>query len=381
MSHFRSIVTIILLTVLFPVVSAQPPDLDRLSPEQAREILGMIVENMQQSIVNSIKAKTGVEMNMSIAIENDAMIYTMTFANFSPTSTELSRFLIAANRQGGQTENIRELMLLLSKAGYRIGYRYKGDAGSTEYVMLPEEFFNLMTKPIEELNFDRGAILTEFIEIFNRNINNGPDKEQYRWREATVEGRYLTLKAVIDKEHPILADSRLDNDIKLQIANLLINSPNSFFFKCLAKGAAALNLQGVKYNVSDPVGNQRIINLDWNELNRLALEASKTTPAEAQLKIIDDFLTHDVAKTTDRITFTHSTEPPILILVINYDFPSETFAKILDNTPEENILKTYAEAMKQLLPMMPEISTVRTLLINTDGNRRQTDYPRSTFIR
>lgn len=341
----------------------------------------MIVENMQQSIVNSIKAKTGVEMNMSIAIENDAMIYTMTFANFSPTSTELSRFLIAANRQGGQTENIRELMLLLSKAGYRIGYRYKGDAGSTEYVMLPEEFFNLMTKPIEELNFDRGAILTEFIEIFNRNINNGPDKEQYRWREATVEGRYLTLKAVIDKEHPILADSRLDNDIKLQIANLLINSPNSFFFKCLAKGAAALNLQGVKYNVSDPVGNQRIINLDWNELNRLALEASKTTPAEAQLKIIDDFLTHDVAKTTDRITFTHSTEPPILILVINYDFPSETFAKILDNTPEENILKTYAEAMKQLLPMMPEISTVRTLLINTDGNRRQTDYPRSTFIR
>lgn len=113
MSHFRSIVTIILLTVLFPAVSAQSPDLDRLSPEQAREILGMIVENMQQSIVNSIKAKTGVEMNMSIAIENDAMIYTMTFANFSPTSTELSRFLIAANRQTGQTENIRELMLLL----------------------------------------------------------------------------------------------------------------------------------------------------------------------------------------------------------------------------------------------------------------------------
>lgn len=178
-----------------------------------------------------------------------------------------------------------------------------------------------------------------------------------------------------------MADSRLDNDIKLQIANLLMNSPNSFFFKCLAKGAAALNLQGVKYNVSDPVGNQRIINLDWKELNGLALEASKTTPAEAQLKIIDDFLTHDVAKTTDRITFTHSTEPPILILVINYDFPSETFAKILDNTPEENILKTYTEAMKQLLPMMPEISTVRTLLINTDGNRRQTDYPRSTFIR
>lgn len=381
MSHFRSIVTIILLTVLFPAVSAQSPDLDRLSPEQAREILGMIVENMQQSIVNSIKAKTGVEMNMSIAIENDAMIYTMTFANFSPTSTELSRFLIAANRQDGQTENIRELMLLLSKAGYRIGYRYKGDAGSTEYVMLPEEFFNLMTKPIEELNFDRGAILTEFIEIFNRNINNGPDIKQYRFREATVEGHYLTLKAVLDKEHPMLADSRLDNDIKLQIANLLMNSPNSFFFKCLAKGAAALNLQGVKYNVSDPVGNQRIINLDWNELNGLALEASKTTPAEAQLKIIDDFLTHDVAKTTDRITFTHSTEPPILILVINYDFPSETFAKILDNTPEENILKTYAEAMKQLLPMMPEISTVRTLLINTDGNRRQTDYSRSTFIR
>lgn len=381
MSHFRSIVTIILLTVLFPAVSAQTPDLARLSPEQAREILGMIVENMQQTIVNSIKAKTGVEMNMSIAIENDAMIYTMTFANFSPTSTELSRFLIAANRQGGQTENIRELMLLLSKAGYRIGYRYKGDAGSTEYVMLPEEFFNLMTKPIEELNFDRSAILTEFIEIFNRNMNDGPDIQQYRLREATVEGRYLTLKAVIDKEHPILADSRLDNDIKLQIANLLMNSPNSFFFKCLAKGAAALNLQGVKYNVSDPVGNQRIINLDWNELNGLALEASKTTPAEAQLKIIDDFLTHDVAKTTDRITFTHSTEPPILILVINYDFPTETFAKILDNTPEENILKTYAEAMKQLLPMMPEISTVRTLLINTDDNRRQTDYPRSTFIR
>lgn len=381
MSHFRSIVTIILLTALFPAVSAQTPDLARLSPEQAREILGMIVENMQQSIVNSIKAKTGVEMNMSIAIENDAMIYTMTFANFSPTSTELSRFLIAANRQGDQTENIRELMLLLSKAGYRIGYRYKGDAGSTEYVMLPEEFFNLMTKPIEELNFDRSAILTEFIEIFNRNMNNGPDIQQYRLREATVEGRYLTLKAVIDKEHPILADSRLDNDIKLQIANLLMNSPNSFFFKCLAKGAAALNLQGVKYNVSDPVGNQRIINLDWNELNRLALEASKTTPAEAQLKIIDDFLTHDVAKTTDRITFTHSTQPPILILVINYDFPPETFAKILDNTPEENILKTYAEAMKQLLPMMPEISTVRTLLINTDGNRRQTDYSRSTFIR
>lgn len=381
MSHFRSIVTIILLTVLFPAVSAQAPDLDRLSPEQAREILGMIVENMQQSIVNSIKAKTGVEMNMSIAIENDAMIYTMTFANFSPTSTELSRFLIAANRQDGQTENIRELMLLLSKAGYRIGYRYKGDGGSTEYVMLPEEFFNLMTKPIEELNFDRSAILTEFIEIFNRNMNNGPDIKQYRLREATVEGRYLTLIAVIDKEHPILADSRLDNDIKLQIANLLMNSPNSFFFKCLAKGAAALNLQGVKYNVSDPVGNQRIINLDWNELNGLALEASKTTPAEAQLKIIDDFLTHDVAKTTDRITFTHSTQPPILILVINYDFPPETFAKILDNTPEENILKTYAEAMKQLLPMMPEISTVRTLLINTDGNRHQTDYPRSTFIR
>lgn len=381
MSHFRSIVTIILLTVLFPAVSAQSPDLDRLSPEQAREILGMIVENMQQTIVNSIKAKTGVEMNMSIAIENDAMIYTMTFANFSPTSTELSRFLIAANRQTGQTENIRELMLLLSKAGYRIGYRYKGDGGSTEYVMLPEEFFNLMTKPIEELNFDRSAILTEFIEIFNCNMNNGPDIKQYRLREATVEGRYLTLKAVFDKEHPILADSRLDNDIKLQIANLLMNSTNSFFFKCLAKGAAALNLQGVKYNASDPVGNQRIINLDWNELNGLALEASKTTPAEAQLKIIDDFLTHDVAKTTDRITFTHRTETPILILVINYDFPSETFAKILDNTPEENILKTYAEAMKQLLPMMPEITTVRTLLINTDGNRRHTDYLRSTFIR
>jgi len=339
----------------------------------------MIVKEVDSGLSEQLQEKTGMDAQVSVELKDGVMLYTFTLPTPVTMQPELGRFFVATNRLGtSQTEGIKLLLSIVDRAGYKIGCRYTG-ADMAALVMEPNEFLRLMTAPMAELGFNYSEILTQLIDNFNMASQEPEIQQKFTDYSAGVDGAYLTMKATARETAPMLSDESLDGKVRESLAAELYNGPYGYAVRCMAKAAQELKLRGVKYDISDPVGNQRVVTLEWDELERLARISQGSNGAELQLEMVDEFLTNDIAKQNMPIKFSHATEPPVLRLIITYDYPSAQFQSILTHTGEDAILTTYSSMLSELLPQMPEITEVRAELVNTGGIKKTYTFPRERF--
>lgn len=376
-----TILTLLLAIAAF--ASAQSPtfpfDPSLLSREDAITFVDMMVNLIDKDVSNQLKEDTG--LTVSISVEDNVMYYNFHLHHFTSKgiSPELTRFFIAMNRPDGERlEGITMLVSILEKAEYRIGYRYM-DRDTLVATMEPHEFLHLMTTPIDELEFDCSEMLTQLIENLNAHAEEPDIRRNFSSFHTTIDGSYIAIHAVTNVPNPMLSDGNLDSRTRANIAYYLVKGPYAFSLKGLINAAKKLHMQGIKYDLSDPEGNQRIITLTWDDIYTLANGASDPDDPETTLDMADQFLSDDIAKHNLNVTFSHITEPTRLRLIISYDYTADQFKAIVQSTGEEALLSTYSTLLAQLLPQMPKIEDVTIELVNSDDERIVHTYPRTRF--
>lgn len=358
--------------------STQFPQMNR---EEARLFVNQIAQMSRQALDSQLSAKLGPDANVTLTVEDSTFLYTFAMPSFIGMSNEMAQFMISANRpQGSNIQQIKALCRLLDMAGYDIGYKFCG-IDTIKATMPTSRFLDLMSKPIDQLGFDKSQLLNEFTDMFARSMDADNPLPDTSSSNVALEGHYLTLHWKLNNEQPMLADSKLNKSIKTNIAKSLLGSPKGDLVRSLAKSAQALQIKGLRYNVSDRSGNQRVITLTWDELERLAALPSDLSEAERQISLGIEFLNNDIKNHVEGVSFSFQNAPPVLTFTIDYDFDNEQFLRILKATPEQHVTDTFSPLLKQVLPAMPEVTTVKFILKNPFGLARQTEYPSSKFTK
>ena len=378
--HMKRIVALIIpLCFLISLKANIPFDPSTLSREEAVNFVDMLVNMIDKDVAGEFKKRTGQTVHLSVV--NNVMCYNFHLPEFTSEgmSPELARFFIAMNRPDvSQIEGIKVMASLLEQADYNIGYRYIG-RDTLQAVMSPREFIRLITTPVDQLGFDYSEMLTQLIANFNACAQLPDIQREFSSYETGVDGAYITIRGVTRVPSPMLSDETLDTKVRQNLSHMVLKGPNSFSVKGLIKAARELRMKGIKYDLSDPEGNQRIITLSWDDMKRLANEGADPNDPEESLSMVDQFLTNDIAKMNVAVTFSHITEPTRLRFILTYDYPSAQFQSIVNNTGEDAMITTYGEFLRRLLPKMPEIQTITFEMTSTAGDSHIYTMQRSHF--
>lgn len=153
---------------------AQFPQMNR---EEARTLINQMAEVSQRELGSRLSEKLGPDASVAMSVEDSTLLYTFAMPSFTGISNEMAQFMISANRPGGaNTQQIKALCQLLDMAGYDIGYKFCG-IDTTKATMPTSRFLDLLSKPIDQLGFDKSQLLNEFTDMFAKSMDTDNPRE------------------------------------------------------------------------------------------------------------------------------------------------------------------------------------------------------------